>query len=81
MRTTVRLNESLMKQVKSYATQHNQTLTKTIEDALREKLARQAETPRRKPYRAKVYQGEAHGLQAGVDLSDNSALLDLMEGR
>lgn len=76
MRTTVRLDDELMKAAKHYALEHNQTLTSLIEEALREKLARQGQDTPRPPFKLITAKGK---LRPGVDLDDNSALLDLME--
>lgn len=40
MRTTVRLDERLLSEVKKYAAESGRTLTSILEDALRETLAR-----------------------------------------
>lgn len=77
MRTTVRLNDELMRQVKQYAAEHDKTLTTTIEEALREKLARKT-TDERPPFKIKTFDGG--GLQPGVDLSNNAKTLDIMDG-
>ncbi len=55
----------------------DQTLTAVIEDALRERLARQNQPKLRQPVRLTVFAGQ--GVQPGVDLDDSAALLDLME--
>ena len=77
MRTTVRLDEALMQEVKRYAAERSTTLTRVIEEALREKLNKR-EAAAQKPYRLPTHRGG--GLQPGVNLDDNSALLDLMDG-
>lgn len=77
MRTTLRLPDDLLREVKRFATETDRSLTRVIEDALREALARRGK-------------GQAHralslpthgrgGLQPGVDLDDTAALLELME--
>jgi hypothetical protein len=78
MRTTVRLPDDLMRQVKRLAADTDRTLTQLIEDALREALARRARPPREVPFRLPTF-GRG-GLRPGVDLDDSAALLDLMEG-
>ena len=55
----------------------HQTLTAVIEDAWRERLARQNQPKLRQPVRLTVFAGQ--GVQPGVDLDDSAALLDLME--
>ena len=77
MRTTIRIDDQLLAQTKQMAAKTGKTLTAVIEDALRETLARQEEHIRRVPIKLPVVQGE--GVQAGVDLDDSAALLDLME--
>lgn len=78
MRTTVRLDE-LLQDAKRYALETNQTLTRVLEEALREKLARHKELAAREPFKLRTFNGG--GLQPGVELDNNAALLDLMEGR
>ncbi|MFO1200341.1 MAG: type II toxin-antitoxin system VapB family antitoxin [Burkholderiaceae bacterium] len=77
MRTTVRLDEHLLAQAKQYALTSGKTLTSLIEEALRERLARGAQSERHKPVRLRVCDGT--GVLPGVDLDDSSALLDVME--
>ena len=81
MRTTVRLDDELMQEVKRYAAEHNQTLTSLIEQALREKLMKRQEVEQREPFKLKAFPRAGQGLQPGVDLDDGEALLDLMEER
>jgi hypothetical protein len=77
MRTTIRLEDDLLRQVKKTAARSGKTLTAVIEDALREMLARQQATEERAPVRLTTVSGS--GLQPGVDLDDSAALLSLME--
>lgn len=77
MRTTVRLDDHLMRAVKRYAAERQVTFTLILEEALRELLARKAEIGKRQPVRLPTFKGE--GLQPGVDLNDSAALLELME--
>ena len=77
MRTTIRLDDQLLKEAKQLAIDMDQTLTAVIEDALRERLARQNQPKLRQPVRLTVFAGQ--GVQPGVDLDDSAALLDLME--
>ena len=77
MRTTIRLDDDLLAEVKLAAAQSGKTMTAVIEDALREALARQQATAGHKPVRLTTVSG--HGPQPGVDLDDSAALLSLME--
>jgi hypothetical protein len=78
MRTTIRLDDDLLLEVKQIAARSDRTLTSVIEDALREMLARRrGETEQRAPVRLTTVAGT--GLQPGADLDDSAALLSLME--
>ena len=74
MRTTIRLDDSLLRQAKAAAAASGRSLNDLISDAVRAALAsrptpgRVAELP--------IYRGR--GLQPGVDLDDSAALLDIM---
>lgn len=76
MRTTIRLDDDLLRQAKELAATSGRTLTAVIEDALRVQLAQRA-TPKRRVELPTF--GGGGGLQPGVDLDNNAALLDLME--
>ncbi|OGO69881.1 MAG: antitoxin [Chloroflexi bacterium RBG_19FT_COMBO_56_12] len=77
MRTTIRIDDQLLREAKQLAARTGQSLTSVIEDALREVLARQREPGKRKPVRLTTFTGR--GPLPGVDLDDSAALLDLME--
>lgn len=76
MRTTVRLDDALIKEAKMRAAEQGITLTKLIDESLRERLGRRAE-PGSTSLDLPVF-GE-RGTLPGVDLSDNRALRDLMD--
>jgi hypothetical protein len=78
MRTTIRLNARLLAEAKKLAADTNRTLTKVIEDALREVLARRKRSPRRKVSLTVV---GGRGARPGIDLDDSAALLAAMERR
>lgn len=78
MRTTIRLNDDLLKEAKRQAAESETTLTAIIEDALRERLYRRRNhSVTRKNVRLRTT-GKG-GLQPGVDLDDSASLLDVME--
>ena len=77
MRTTIRLDDQLLKEAKQLAVDTDQTLTAVIEDALRERLARPKQPARRSPVSLTVFEGQ--GLQPGIDLDDSATLLELLE--
>lgn len=80
MRTTVRLNENLLRQVKRAAQERGETLTSMIEQGLRLVLASSRTRPKRKRLTLPVSR-EGGGTLPGVDLNDTAGLLDRMEGR
>jgi len=78
MRTTVRLDEKLLKEAKRQAAESGMTLTAIIEESLRERLARkQAGAKPRKLVRLRI--AGKGGMRPGVDLDDTASLIDLME--
>ena len=77
MRTTIRIDDQLLREAKQLAARSGKTLTSIIEDALRESLSRQRSAKPRKPIRLPTFSGK--GLLPGVDLDDSAALLDIME--
>lgn len=78
MRTTVRLDDALARAAKMRAAEQGITLTQLIDESLRERLAhRPGRGGSAAPLDFPTYGKE--GLRAGVDLSDNRALGDLMD--
>jgi hypothetical protein len=78
MRTTVRLDDDLLRLVKQFAAEEGMTITAVMHQALRELLARRERRDDREHTPLPTFRGE--GLQPGVDLDDAAALLELMEG-
>jgi hypothetical protein len=79
MRTTLKLDDALLREAKSIAAASGRTLAGVIEDLLREALLRR----RRRALGAAslnlpTFRGS--GLRPGVDLDDSAGLLDVMEG-
>jgi predicted transcriptional regulator len=77
MRTTVRLDDHLLREAKKYAAESGRTLTSVLEDALRDTLARRSVQATRTRVRLKTFKGD--GVRPGVDLNDSAALLEAME--
>ena len=76
MRTTIDINDELLRAVKAHAAGERKTLKDTIEEALREFLA----GPRPEAASAPpipVFRGQ--GVHPGVDLTDNAALQGIMD--
>lgn len=77
MRTTLDLNDELLREARRRAARDRTSLKAVVERALRTHLSR---TPRRSSY-ALRWRPEEGRLQPGVRLDDRDALFDLMEGR
>jgi len=80
MRTTVRLDNALLEQARQEAARRHETLTALLEQGLRQ-ILRQSRSPRRKKRISLPVSRNSGGTLPGVDLNDNSALLDAMENR
>ncbi len=77
MRTTVDVQDDLLREAKERAAGSGRTLGQVVDDALRALFQRIDTAARRDPPRLPTFPGD--GLQPGVDLDDSAALLDLME--
>jgi hypothetical protein len=75
MRTTVRLDDDLLRQAKATAAQQGQTLTQLIEDALRLSLSK-TPTPEIPPVDLPTFSGK---LMPGVNLDSYAELLDFLD--
>lgn len=75
MRTTIRLDDDLYRDVKAQAAREGRTVGEVIEDALRTRDRRATTDTPLEPL--PVYGGG--GVLPGVDLSDNAALRDVMD--
>lgn len=77
MRTTIRIDDHLLVQVKKKAADSHVTMTAVIEKALREMFQRKA-VPSNQQVSLNTFAGR--GLQpGGLDLDDSASLLDHME--
>lgn len=76
MRTTIRLDDDLLREAKAHAARTDRTLTQVIEDALRAALSRAEALEAEEPIEIPTSPGR---LRAGVDLDDTAGLLDLLE--
>lgn len=79
MRTTIRLDEALLREARTYSAARGRTFTSLVEEAIRAILRRPATD---KGARIELPVSKASGgTLPGVDLDDASALLDTMDGR
>ena len=81
MRTTIRLDERLLRLAKRAAKERGETLTSLIEQGLRLVLARPCPQAARRVRVVLPVSNSGGGTSPGVDLKDSAALLDMMEGR
>jgi len=77
MRTTVRLDDDLVKEAKVHAAKKGITFTQLIDESLRDRLAARPRQMSVEPFRLTTY-GKG-GIRPGVDLDDNRATRDLMD--
>jgi hypothetical protein len=76
MRTTVRIDDELYRQVKQRAASERRTVAAVLEDAVR--VGMSAPEPRKVARFVLVPTGEG-GLQPGVELSSNAALREILD--
>lgn len=76
MRTTIDINDELMRHAKKRAANDGVPLRDVVEDALRRYLS---EKPAATGYKLK-WTTETGELMPGVDLDDRDSLFDLMDG-
>lgn len=78
MRTTVRLDETLLLRAKRHAADTRRTLTQLIADGLVGLMEREqsAQSPRR--VKLPVFKGD--GVHEGVDVNRSTSVLEQMEG-
>jgi len=76
VKTTLNLNDQVLRRSKDYASRHGMTLTAFVEDALRAKLV--APTGSAKPFKLvlKTVRGSS---PPNVDVSDRDALYDVLD--
>jgi len=78
MRTTLNLDDELLRTLKKRAAETGRTMTEMIEEALREMLARPSLEREEREFEWVTVNGEG---RPGIDISDRDFLLDVMEGR
>jgi len=78
MRTTLDIETRLLRQAKRRAVESGTTLTRLLEDALRNKLAGRDEARRSQRFRFPTVKGRT---LPGIDISDRNSLYERMEKR
>ncbi len=79
MRTTVRLDEELLREAKRFAAASGRSLTALIEDSLRQALASSHAADANHPRQVQLTTSPGRP-RPGVDLDPTPELLDIMEG-
>lgn len=79
MRTTVDLDPDLLQDARRRAVERGTTLSAVVADALRADLLRRSTDAPRKPFTTVTFDGEG-GTQPGVDINDNRALAERLDG-
>ena len=77
MRTTIRMNDNLLKQAKIEAARRHISLTAFIEEAVEQKLHAAGGVEAVSDFKIITY--GSGGVNKDVDLNDSAALLDMME--
>ena len=77
MRTTIRLDDTLLRRAKALAAASGVSLNQVIEDAVRAALASRLPAARVREPQLPTYRGR--GLRPGIDLDDMAALRDVMD--
>ena len=77
MRTSIRLDDDLLREAKSYAATTHRTLDRLFEDTLREALPQRQVQKRR---RVRLPTSGGGDLQPGVNIGDSKGVPDLMDG-
>jgi plasmid stability protein len=78
MRTTLDLDDQLMREAKKRAAEEERTLTALVQDALRQYLAPDARP--REPFRLRLLSKKGR-VAPRVNFADRDALYERMEGR
>jgi len=78
MRTTLTIDDALLKRTKEAALRNNRTVSAEVEEALRTSLATSSRSTR--PTKFKPFRTQSgRGVQPGVDLHSNQELAQLMD--
>ncbi|MEL7305649.1 MAG: DUF6364 family protein [Myxococcota bacterium] len=76
MRTTISIDEALLKRAKAFAAETDRTLSDFVQDAVRESLARTESRPQQERIKLPVVQGKR---RPGVDYESFAELHEITE--
>lgn len=80
MRTTISIEDNLLKEAKKVSLKRNCTLGEVVNDALRQSLVSGKKTVLEEGSGAPLKTFKGSGIQPGVDLDDSASLMEVMEG-
>ena len=78
MRTTLDIDDAVLRRAKEVAAKEGKTLTRVVEEALRDRVS--SDKRPKTPFKLKLLTKKGR-VVPGVDLSDRDALYERMEGR
>ena len=78
MRTTIDIDDSVLRKAKKLAAEEGKSLTRIVEEALRERLSPKPRTSQKFKLRLLTKTGR---IIPGTDLADRDQLYERMEGR
>ena len=78
MRTTISVDDELLKEAKKVAAASGRNLNQVVEEALRETLARRRDSSKRPYITLRTFKGT--GVRPGVDIDNSASLWDLLDG-
>jgi len=79
MRTTLNLDDELLRDAKRLAAERGTTLTAVMEDALRIAVRRVEKPKPRRRVKLPTFGVPGEGFRPGVNLDSNAAMLELMD--
>jgi hypothetical protein len=77
MRTTINLDDDLLREAKRVAAAMDRSLSQLVEEALRERLARRQRQPKRERVSLPTFGGQ--GVRPGIDLRDWASVVEAMD--
>ncbi|MEP6649775.1 MAG: ribbon-helix-helix domain-containing protein [Lapillicoccus sp.] len=77
MRTTVTINDDLLRELKALAAREDRTIGSVLEDAIRQ-LLDQPRPAAQKRIPLPIYEPRVPGLRPGVDLFDREGLAEIL---
>lgn len=77
MRTTVTINDDLLRELKALAAREDRTIGSVLEDAIRQLLDQPGPTARHR-FSLPTFEPRVPGLRPGVDLTDREGLAEIL---